>query len=282
MSVGADGRLLMHCHGGCSTDAVLAALELRPADLFPDRGSTGGNFAGFVDAAKRMKRDQPRRPQPPAVNFLPLAKQWHAAADLSAIADTLGVSIDAMTRMRAGRVTREQLEQLRTACPNGSGAWAFPMRCHDGRIIGIRTRFDDGTKRAVTGSRQGLFFDPTLAAAELLHVVEGCSDTAAMLTLGFDNVVGMPSAGQGADLLALLIQRIAPPTPRCILIADRDGPGLEGMRRVARQLARWGIRCRVTEPPGVSNDVRAYLNAGGDAAGVHMLAQGEAEEEIAA
>lgn len=33
---GDDGRALVHCHAGCSTDAICGAVKLRPADLFPD------------------------------------------------------------------------------------------------------------------------------------------------------------------------------------------------------------------------------------------------------
>ena len=35
---GDDGRVLMHCHAGCSTDAVVAALGLSMIDLFPQSG----------------------------------------------------------------------------------------------------------------------------------------------------------------------------------------------------------------------------------------------------
>jgi hypothetical protein len=31
-----DGRILMHCFGGCGTDAVLGALGLEMTDLFPE------------------------------------------------------------------------------------------------------------------------------------------------------------------------------------------------------------------------------------------------------
>lgn len=40
---GGDGRALIHCHAGCSAEAVAGALGLRPADLFtPDPGRSGG------------------------------------------------------------------------------------------------------------------------------------------------------------------------------------------------------------------------------------------------
>lgn len=32
-----DGRILIHCFGGCGTDAVLGALGLEMTDLFPER-----------------------------------------------------------------------------------------------------------------------------------------------------------------------------------------------------------------------------------------------------
>ena len=32
-----DGRILLHCFGGCSTDAVLGAIGLEMADLFPEK-----------------------------------------------------------------------------------------------------------------------------------------------------------------------------------------------------------------------------------------------------
>ena len=36
-------------------------------------------------------------------------------------------------------------------------SWAIPMRDGENKIIGIHLRCDDGTKRAVVGSRNGLF-----------------------------------------------------------------------------------------------------------------------------
>ena len=38
ISRGDDGRVLLHCHAGCSTEAIVAALGLQMSDLFPSRG----------------------------------------------------------------------------------------------------------------------------------------------------------------------------------------------------------------------------------------------------
>lgn len=38
---GSDGRILLHCHAGCATPAVCAALGIPEADLFPGQGGNG-------------------------------------------------------------------------------------------------------------------------------------------------------------------------------------------------------------------------------------------------
>src|SRR5437868_3858417 len=44
IAVGLDGRVLLHCHGGCAFDDVLAALDLGPRDLFPERPAGHGDY----------------------------------------------------------------------------------------------------------------------------------------------------------------------------------------------------------------------------------------------
>jgi len=51
ISRGEDGRALVHCHAGCSTEAVLQAVGLRMADLFPARQGTGDGGGGSRKAA---------------------------------------------------------------------------------------------------------------------------------------------------------------------------------------------------------------------------------------
>jgi hypothetical protein len=47
-----DGRILLHCFGGCSTYDVISALGMDMTDLFPDRIET--------DYSKPRKNDGPR------------------------------------------------------------------------------------------------------------------------------------------------------------------------------------------------------------------------------
>lgn len=43
-----DGKLLLHCHAGCTTDAVCAALGLKTADLFPPKPHRNGASRSIV------------------------------------------------------------------------------------------------------------------------------------------------------------------------------------------------------------------------------------------
>ena len=91
---GDDGRVLMHCHAGCTTAAVVAAMGLSMSDLFPPSNT-------------------PRRPPPaPGVS----RRDLHTAADFErSILFILhcdvkrGKSIS-QTDMRRGQVARRRLQ----------------------------------------------------------------------------------------------------------------------------------------------------------------------------
>lgn len=45
LNTGDDGRALVHCHAGCTPEAIVAAVELRPVDLFADDPSRRNGHA---------------------------------------------------------------------------------------------------------------------------------------------------------------------------------------------------------------------------------------------
>ena len=166
----------------------------------------------------------------------------------------------------------EPLERLGVGWSPSHRATTWPMRDGSGDVIGIRLRCPStGAKRAITGSRAGLIYDARLLlikAIERLYIVEGPTDTAAMLSIGCD-AVGSPSAGCGADLLVELSRRIMP--TEIVIIADADGPGVMGAERIADALLIVAS-VRIITPGDGAKDSRAWVVGGADRSIVDRVA----------
>lgn len=153
------------------------------------------------------------------------------------------------------------------------GCFTFPEWNGDGQVIGIGTRFPDGSKKAVFGSGRGLtpgagWDTPT---DDPLWIVEGPSDVAAMCAMGLA-AVGRPSNVGGVDFLAKLLVNVSEDRP-VVILGEEDNrfnatyqrmewPGLVGAIAVAYALAslvphpiHWAL-----SPPGFK-DVRAWATS---------------------
>jgi DNA primase len=132
------------------------------------------------------------------------------------------------------------------------------MKNPTGAIIGVRLRTPDGFKYSVTGSREGLFL-PNSSDNNLvgpLFIVEGATDTAALLDLGFHNVAGRPSCTGGIKLLVALATSYR--TKEVIVVADGDPPGILGARNLATKLLIYVPTVRVVTPPAGIKDMRDW------------------------
>lgn len=154
------------------------------------------------------------------------------------LAFELGVSLEALGDLGVG----------------WNGLWTFPMRNHRDEIVGFRTRTPEGRKYAIKGSRSGLFIPRSARREGHVYVVEGASDVLAMVDLGL-NAIGRPSC-LGCE------QEIARWTNgmEVTVIADADGPGIDGARRLIQTLRGSVRRARMVIPP--MKDVRECLNHG--------------------
>ena len=129
--------------------------------------------------------------------------------------------------------------------------YAFPCRNHAGKLVGIQIRAENGSKRLVRGSRQGLFLPwdlRTMSSSVPLVVCEGASDTACCLDLAYQHLaansasdlcwrpVGRPNWACGGDELLKLVNSLHPDADaRVVIVADAEPSG-DG-RRGARELA---------------------------------------------
>lgn len=142
------------------------------------------------------------------------------------------------------------------ACHLG-GVLAFPMHDGHGNVCGIRTRLPSGEKRAVTGSRAGVFV-ATLQTEDDVMICEGPTDAAAAMALGFEPI-GRPScAGQERHVVDTL-RRWG--RDRATICADADGPGIAGATRLADVLRAARIAVRLVAPVG-HKDLRDWWRAG--------------------
>jgi len=179
-----------------------------------------------------------------AGDFARLAELWHANLDLDrlrAFADSLGVTAEALRSLGCGW--------------NGR-VFTFPMWSAQRRVVGIRLRDPrTGRKFAVRGSREGVFL-PDGDPHELLLIVEGPTDAAAGLTLGFD-VLGRPSCtGATCITAALTCNR------NVVIVADADESGQRGAVALAHILVRVAVAVRVITPPAPHKDLRDWVRAG--------------------
>lgn len=233
--------------------------------------ANGGGWLYFGEAPMR-----PVYIPPPPVPLRPLADIASIDAgcrdafvadcrNACAIADDLDLSSTAVERLRPGW---------------RNGAWTFPMRDGDGRVVGIRVRaFNSSRKWAVKGSRDGLFFDPGLSAADTVVngvrgrevvVCEGTTDTAAAYELGLA-AVGRSSCATGVQHLVRLCRRLR--VTRLTVVADNDqyhervpGGGVEsgiyrpGTDGVLPLVSAVGVPYRLILPP--DKDLRGWLRDG--------------------
>jgi hypothetical protein len=229
-----------------------------------------GKRCGEAGWLHRLREDrwQPRRctVRPVAVttpkaaqDFTPLVEAYEKAVDrncLSRLAQSLGVAVQSLLALGIGWSTPHH-------------AWSFPMRDAANHIIGIHLRQWSGRKFAVPGSRNGLFLPRAISpSGSRLLIAEGCSDTAALLTLGFNEAVGRPSCSSGTNLLLGLVCQYRP--QQAILVADNDQPGRRGADELASALRAYVPLICIISPPPDLKDVRSWLQRGATAADINQ------------
>jgi DNA primase len=175
------------------------------------------------------------------------------------------MSTDRLARLaRHLGVFDETLRLLRVGWSHEHGAFSFPMHDALGAVVGIRLRKPDGSKFSVRGGREGLFFstspNPLCIDPTVLLVVEGPTDCAAGMDMGFE-CIGRPSCtGSVQTLIDLLVLR---KFDRVVIVADADGPGWTGADTLARRIIEQVVvrRVRVLPPPDQQKDLRQWKNS---------------------
>jgi hypothetical protein len=175
-----------------------------------------------------------------------LAERLHRATTDDAygwLAARLGVSIDSLRSLRVGWNASKR-------------SFSFPMMEPNARICGIRYRSLDDSKYSELGGREGLFFDPSALSRNYLIVVEGGSDTAASISLGFPSVVGRSNCVGNVKQLVTLCRRLLPNL--VVIVPDNDQPGVRGAESLSAALP---MKPFVLRLPETIKDVRQCISS---------------------
>lgn len=145
------------------------------------------------------------------------------------------------------------------------GMLCFPMHDGAGNVCGIRTRTPDGQKRAVTGSKAGVFLSTVHLDSPDVLICEGPTDAAAALALSFEPI-GRPSCIGCERHVLDTLKRWG--KDRATICADADGPGITGANKLADVLRAGRIAVRMVAPADGHKDLRDWYRAGATMAAV--------------
>lgn len=182
-----------------------------------------------------------------SINWLDLCNQYRQACllgSLGSLANTLDVSVDSLKRLRVGWNDQRR-------------AFSFPMRDANGRPCGIRYRTYSGSKFSEPHSKEGLFYQPADLLPDYLVIVEGASDVAATMDLGFASVIGRANCRGNVEQIENLCRRLHPRT--VVLVPDSDVVGIQGANQLRLRIERQPISVKTFVLPSGIKDLRACV-----------------------
>lgn len=193
--------------------------------------------------------------------------------DWNAMARQLEESLDDETVLGAEQslgVSAHSLWRLGMGLCRVRSALSFPMFDKPDHAVGIRLRTADGKKFAVSGSTNALFVPRQIKGDGFLLIVEGPTDTAAALDLGFD-AIGRPSCSAAVAATVKVVEELG--HRDIVVLANYDDakvrpsggvffPGQEGAKKLAAELVALPGRSVRVVYPLKGKDVRQWKAAG--------------------
>lgn len=250
-----NGNALLTCHAGCLVEAITAAMDLKPKDLFAQTDDRTPNRRGKkMDVSARHNGD--RKP----------AKVYPTSAD--AVAEL---------ERQFGRRAADWIYHDANGEPVGMVVrWDLPG---DGKDIRPISHHGDGWRIAAMSDPRPLYGLPKLAAAQRVVVCEGEKSADAFRSLGFTATTsaGGSQAASKSDWRPLAGKE-------SLVFPDNDAAGRKYAAAVAEKLA--GLPATVVKVvalPGLPDggDIVEFIEAA-RAAGMDVAAIRESIERLAA
>lgn len=159
-----------------------------------------------------------------------------------------------------------ELKRLRVGWSAQHKATTWPMVDHDDNVVGVRLRcMKTGRKWSVSGGTAGVFVPVGLSpSVDRLFIPEGPTDTAALLSIGFD-CIGRPSCNGAVAITTKIVKKLHP--SEVVIVADDDTneAGKRGAESLAVALVTVCARVRIIFPPTGINDARDWVRGGATA-----------------
>jgi hypothetical protein len=221
---GADGRALIKCQAGCSTDDVLAALGITYRDLFPAKFSK-------VSFARQWANDRPLVTSQSADEFL----SNHGCRRAIEMAVTLRETSNLCERIARGRGWKP--ETIRNLSLEPSLGW------HEGKLAfiyetGVKLRWRQQGERIIRWAfgKPWLWRGSYIDTAKTVYLSEGETDVISLIDAGLEKdgtsiAVAIPSATTFNEWWATLFAG-----REVVLAFDADKAGKQASLRVSRLL----------------------------------------------
>ena len=142
--------------------------------------------------------------------------------------------------------------------PDGNH-WTFPMYDLSGNICGMSSRFQDGTKACIKGSRAGVFLPRLKYNNRVWCIAEGATDAAAIWSLGY-NCIGKFNRDSPHQLISDIC-RYKINLDAVVVVADNDDVGREGAQKLV-ELLKNQVITKLLVPPPQCKDIRQAVLRG--------------------
>lgn len=223
---GRDGRIVVHCHTGCTPERIVAAIGLTMADLFatgPEASKANGTSGTGNGGPPKPTTDRPSI----------VATYDYQDAD--------GAVLFQVCRLEPG--PNGEKKTFRQRRPDGNGAWIWGI----GEVEPVVYRLPDVID--------------ALAMGRTVHLVEGEKDVETLTRLGYAATTNPMGAGKWRESYSRIFVGAS-----VVILPDNDDTGRAHAEQVAASLTAAGATTlRVVTLPGLppKGDVTDWMNAAG-------------------
>lgn len=242
VGVGEDERILLHCHAGCSTADILAALDLQLRDLFPEPAQVSDTSLNSKPLAKRARGE---------VQNANAKKDAAKPASMADLQEMPAQAAQKGSKARTGTAARARGETNVQICKLGEVV--YPYTDPTGHLIfeTVRIQYSDGSKtfrqrRAgedgkpvynLRGVEPVLYRLPAVRAeitggTGTVYLCEGEKDADALAALGFCATTAPMGAGKWRDSYTEALRG----AQMVYILPDHDKPGRAHACIVAKAL----------------------------------------------